>query len=359
MDTLPKVMALCYPEIKFETNKSYNFLKLFNGSEIWIGGLDDKDRVEKVLGNEYTTMYLNEASQISYHAFSTAQTRLAQKTEIKNRFYIDCNPPTKSHWLYSYFFEKIDPETRVLLPSPEIYAEMRLNPEGNRENLPDGYIETVLGGLTDRKRKRFKEGEWLDDLEGALWTRDIINVSRVTGAPQLIRIVIGVDPAVTSGENSDETGIVVVGLSSNHHCYVLQDASLRGSPFSWATAVKKAYDRWNADRVIGEINNGGELVEVNLRTVDKHLPFAEVHASRGKQIRAEPVAALYEKGTVHHVGEFPELEDQMVEWVPGEKSPDRMDALVWAVTFLLGLDGEGAKPSLDMAEGYSSLKMPI
>ena len=359
MDTLPKVMKICYPEIRFTPNKSDYFISLLGGSEIWFGGLDDKDRVEKVLGLEYSTIYINEASQVSYHAFSTAQTRLAQKTNLVNKMYIDCNPPTKSHWLYSYFFKKEDPDTHLPLRNPDIFQQMRMNPEGNKENLPDGYIETILDGLTDRKRKRFKEGLWLDDIEGALWTRQMIDENRVQSAPSLIRIVVGVDPAVTSGEGSNDTGIIVVGLSPIGHCYVLRDSSLNGTPFAWATAVDKAFTHSNADRVIGEVNNGGDLVEVNLRTVNKNIPYTSVHASRGKQIRAEPVAALYEQGRVHHVGEFPALEDQLTEWTPLDKSPDRLDALVWAVTFLLGLDGDGAKPTMDMAAGYSSLKMPI
>jgi len=149
-----------------------------------------------------------------------------------------------------------------------------------------------------------------------------------------VRIVIGVDPAVTGSETSDETGIIVVGKDAAGHLYVLGDHSIRGTPLDWAKRVAWAVDKHGADRVVGEVNNGGDLVEVNLRTVSKSLPFKKVTASRGKYIRAEPIAALYEKGEVHHVGAFPELEDQMCEWLPGDESPDRMDALVWAITEL-------------------------
>jgi len=332
-DTMPKVLKLI--GIPYTLDKTDWFFTLPNGSEIWLGGLDDDERVEKILGMEYSTIYYNEASQISYHAYTTAQTRLAQKTCLVNRAYVDCNPPTKSHWLHKLFLEHIDPETRVAVPNPERYAVLNMNPMDNRENLPEGYIEDTLASLPERKRRRFREGEWLDDPEGALWKRSMIDEHRHTGTlPNLVRIVVGVDPAVTGSETSDETGIVVVGKDAAGHLYVLGDHSVRGTPLDWAKRVAWAVDKHGADRVIGETNNGGDLVEVNLRTVSKTLPFKKVTASRGKYVRAEPIAALYEKGEVHHVGAFPELEDQMCEWVSGDESPDRMDALVWAITEL-------------------------
>lgn len=332
-DTMPKVLKLI--GTPYTLDRTDWFFTLPNGSEIWLGGLDDDERVEKILGMEYATIFYNEASQISYHAYTTAQTRLAQKTDLVNRAYVDCNPPTKSHWLYKLFLEHIDPETRVPVPNPERYAVLNMNPMDNRENLPEGYIEDTLAALPERKRRRFLEGEWLDDPEGALWKRSMIDDHRHVGAPPpLARIVVGVDPAVTGSETSDETGIVVVGKDAAGHLYVLGDYSIRGTPLDWARQVAWAVDKHGADRVVGEVNNGGDLVEVNLRTVSKNLPFKKVTASRGKYIRAEPAAALYEKGVVHHVGAFPELEDQMCEWIPGDESPDRMDALVWAITEL-------------------------
>ena len=342
-DTMPKVLNLI--GTPYTLDKTDWFFTLPNGSEIWLGGLDDDERVEKILGMEYATIYYNESSQISYHAYTTAQTRLAQKTDLVNRAYVDCNPPTKSHWLYKLFLEHIDPETRVPVPNPDRYAVLNMNPIDNRENLPDGYIEDTLAALPERKRRRFLEGEWLDDPEGALWKRSMIDEHRHTGKPPaLARIVVGVDPAVTGSETSDETGIVVVGKDAAGHLYVLGDYSVRGTPLDWARKVAWAVDKHSADRVVGEVNNGGDLVEVNLRTVSKNLPFKKVSASRGKYIRAEPVAALYEKGEVHHVGAFPELEDQMCEWLPGDESPDRMDALVWAITELASGPGHVTIP---------------
>lgn len=335
METLPKVLQVCFPDVPVKWNREDYFITFPNGSEIWISGLDDKDRVEKVLGKEYSTIYFNESSQIPYHSVSMAETRLAQKTELVNKVYFDCNPPTKTHWLYAYFFLKINPETKVPHPKPELYAEMQMNPDGNAENLPDDYIETVLGALSERKMRRFKNGEWLDDNPNALWQREVIESLRVQQHPTLVRVVTGVDPAVTSGSDSADTGIVTAGLDAAGHYFVLADNTLHGSPNEWGMAVVMAHHKHQGDRVIGEVNNGGDLVEANLRTVDRNIPYTGVRATRGKAVRAEPVAALYEQGKVHHVGTFPELEDQMCSWQPGEKSPDRLDALVWAITDLM------------------------
>jgi predicted phage terminase large subunit-like protein len=178
-------------------------------------------------------------------------------------------------------------------------------------------------------------GELLEDLEGALWTRAMME-NRAEKAPELTRIVVAVDPAVTSGDSADDTGIVVAGRGVDDHAYVLTDATCHLSPDQWAKRVVIIYRTHSADRVIAEVNNGGELVEAVLRTVDPGLSFKSIHASRGKRTRAEPVAALYEQGKVHHVGGFPELEDELCSWIPGEgESPDRLDALVWAITELM------------------------
>jgi len=357
METLPKVLKICFPNVPVKWNKEDYFISFPNGSEIWISGLDDKDRVEKVLGKEYATIYFNESSQIPYHSVSMAETRLAQKTELVNKFYFDCNPPTKSHWLYSYFFLKINPETKVSHPKPELYTEMQMNPDGNADNLPDDYIETVLDALSDRKRKRFKLGEWLDDVEGALWTRDMINATRVIRAPQCIRIVVAVDPAVTAKASSDSTGIIVVGVDERAHCYILADRTMdQASPATWGHAVVNAYNEFQADAVIGEVNNGGDLVKRNIHVIDSTIRFQDVHAYRGKILRAEPVSGLYEEGRVHHVGEFSELEDEMCSYAPqlqsgDRESPDHLDAMVWGVTKLLLGDPE--KKVFQMEDTYA------
>ena len=207
----------------------------------------------------------------------------------------------------------------------------------NARNLAPAFLTAIVKKYEGTRLGRQElNGEILDDNPGALWSRNVIEALRVREHPPLLRIVVGVDPAVTSDPKSDETGIVVAGVDAAGHCYVLADASLQGTPLTWATAVKRVYDQYRADRVVAEKNNGGELVEANLRTVDRTLPYRGVWASRGKQTRAEPISSLYEQGKVHHVGTFPLLEDQMCDWAPdsGDPSPDRMDALVWAITEL-------------------------
>ena len=191
----------------------------------------------------------------------------------------------------------------------------------------------------------------LDDTPGALWTRARISLLSVRRAPRpLARIVIAIDPAVTSGEDSDETGIIVCGLDERGHGYVLEDLSGRHSPLEWATIAVRAYYRWQADLVVAEVNNGGDLVESNIRTVDEQVSYKDVRAARGKYTRAEPVASLYEQGKVHHVGALAALEDQMCTWIPrvSKKSPDRVDAAVYGLTELML--GEGTDQLADLGE---------
>lgn len=162
-------------------------------------------------------------------------------------------------------------------------------------------------------------------------------------------MVVAIDPAATSQEESDETGIVVAGKGVDGHAYLLADLSCRLSPAGWARRAVEAFDRYRADRIVGEVNNGGEMVEAVIRTVRASIPFKAVHASRGKAVRAEPVAALYEQGRVHQVGMFAELEQQLRAFTPdgymGDGSPDRADAAIWALTELM-LSEADQKPFL-------------
>jgi predicted phage terminase large subunit-like protein len=166
---------------------------------------------------------------------------------------------------------------------------------------------------------------------------DETRVEKLPEGIDLVRIVVGVDPAVTSSDESNETGIIVGARASNGHAYVFHDLSGRMSPDNWARVAVGAYHASKADRIVAEVNQGGDLVEKTIRTVDQNVSYRGVHASKGKIARAEPIAALYEQHRIHHVGCFPELEDQMTTYVPGEAdfSPDRMDALVWLMTELM------------------------
>lgn len=214
----------------------------------------------------------------------------------------------------------------------------------NRPNLAAKFFADIIRKYEGTRLGRQElNAELLDDNPGALWHLSNIDRLRVKETPILVRVVTALDPSVSAEGDKDECGIVVAGLGFDGHFYVLDDLSLSASPNAWAKqAVDKGHKAHCGDRLIGEANNGGALVESVLRTVDQNIPYEAVHASRGKRTRAEPVAALYEQGRVHHVGTFPKLEDQMCEWDPllDKESPDRMDALVWAITYLMG-DGTG------------------
>lgn len=194
-------------------------------------------------------------------------------------------------------------------------------------------LEATYAGT--RLGRQELEGELLTDTPGALWTLAEIEAARVQEHPDLDRIVVGVDPAVTSGEDADLTGIVVVGRAGEDF-YLLADRSGRYTPDGTAQVAVGLLDDFDADRVVGEVNNGGDYIGTVLRHVDRNVPYRQVRASRGKRVRAEPIAALYEQGRVHHVGAFDDLEDQLCRWTPDDPgSPDRMDALVWACSDLL------------------------
>jgi len=371
-DTLPKVIKLCFPTLRVRFDKTDFYAELPNGSQIWIAGLDDKDRVEKILGSEYATVYFNESSQIPWGSIETAMSRLAQKcalapeiakatgrTALALKAYFDCNPPSKLHWSYQLFRQKLKPGTKEALANPDDYAEMKVNPEDNRENLPEEYFD-VLDTMSTAKRLRFKEGEWASEVNSALWTMEDrsahdgkpipgIDTTRVAEHPKLRRIVVAVDPSGTKGDDTgDDIGIVVAGVGIDGRGYVLEDATCQLSPEGWARRVIEMYRRWNADRIIAERNYGGAMVAAVIKAADRSASYKEVVASRGKVVRAEPIAALYEQAKVSHCGHFPDLEDQMCNMTAsgyvGEGSPDRADALVWALTELM-LDG--ARPWTD------------
>ncbi|GLT02864.1 DNA-packaging protein [Sphingobium jiangsuense] len=362
-DTLPKVLKLCFPTLRVRFDKTDFYIELPNGSQIWIAGLDDKERVEKILGQEYATLYFNESSQIPWGSVETAMSRLAQKcdlapeiaaatgkTHLALKAYFDCNPPSKLHWSYQLFRAKLKPGTKEALPNPDDYAEMKVNPSDNAENLPAEYFD-VLASMSAAKRLRFEAGEWASEVNGALWALEDrtapdgkripgIDSTRVAEHPKMRRIVVAVDPSGTKGDGGgDDIGIVVAGLGEDGRGYVLEDGTCQLSPEGWGRRAVELYDKWGADRIVGERNFGGDMVRFTVATADRRAAFKEVSASRGKHIRAEPISALYEQEKVSHVGVFPDLEDQMCNFTAsgyiGDSSPDRADALVWALTELM------------------------
>lgn len=358
LDTFPKVMRTCFPGIRSQTNRQDGFEAFANGSQLWFGGLDDKDRVEKILGQEYATIYPGECSQIPYHSILTLRTRLAQKTGLRLRGWYDLNPVGQSHWTYREFVQHVDPITRLALADPDNYKYCVINPNDNKENLDPSYIK-FLNNLPGKYGKRFSKGEYVVEVDGALWTADMLEMCRIEpiepGTPEhkkINRIAVGVDPSGASHKDDkkhDEIGIVVGGKTWDKRGVILEDASMVGSPHDWGTKVVAMFKRWKADIVVAEGNYGGEMVRSTIHAVNANIPVKLVTASRGKVVRAEPISTLYEDNRVDHAGRFIECEDQMCQFAndgyKGDKSPDRADALVWVMTELLL--GEGADGVLD------------
>jgi len=375
-DTLPKVITTFWGNDVWEAcklDKQHWYLKLPNGSEIWFGGLDEKERTEKILGQEYTTIYFNECSQIPYASVVMALTRLAQNIPgCKQRAYYDFNPPTKRHWTYKVFVEKVDPDspTRKPLKDGHLYSFLYMNPNDNKGNLSAAYLRR-LENMPARARKRFLLGQFADDSQGLLWEDGVIDNGRLTGeqiateVPDYTRVVIAVDPSGCSGpedKRSDEVGIVVIGLGTNGHAYVVEDLSGRWGPKEWSSIVSDAWERHSADCIVAEQNYGGAMVEATITSLgETDLNVKLITASRGKAVRAEPIANLYclkDGSKVHHLGYFPELEQQMNDFTvagyQGPSSPDRADALVWGLSELFGAlvklnnsrdnDGRGQAP---------------
>jgi phage terminase large subunit-like protein len=204
----------------------------------------------------------------------------------------------------------------------------------NLENLSERYRSIIRKYQGTRLGEQELKGVLLEDIPGALWTRANIDKNRVAVHPDLVRVVVAMDPAVTSTEEAAEMGIVVAGKGVDGLGYVLDDVSVRDTPKTASEVAVRAYHTRKADRIVAEVNNGGEWIEAVLRTVDMNISYKCLHASRGKIARAEPISSLYEQDRVKHVGNFDLLEDQLCTYVPGEKSPDRLDALVWALTEL-------------------------
>ena len=222
----------------------------------------------------------------------------------------------------------------------------------NRANLAAPFLKKIVKRYEGTRLGRQELlAELLSDVPGALWTHELIEKHRLhvdqrgkLVLPEIVRVACAIDPAVTRGEDADETGIIVGALGANDHVYIFEDLSGRDAPVEWALKVKNAHGRRALDVVVGEANNGGDLVELNVRAVWSGAPYKKVHASRGKRARAEPVSSLYERGLVHHVGVFPELEQELTSWVPdmGLESPNRHDALVWLVHELALQDQDDA-----------------
>ncbi len=344
-ETVPAVVAAAYPDLVLKWHEQDGYYEAPNGSQLWLAGLKDKARLDKVLGKEFVSIYLNEASQITLEAFSVVQTRLAQSVKqvdgrnMALRMYVDLNPTVSAHWTYQIWFNGIHPDDKSKIADlAENYRAITINPTDNAENLPADYIES-LQKLPERMRRRFFDGKFTAADDNALWRRGWIQRDSLH---EYGRIIVAVDPAMTNNAGSDETGIVVVAKGGDNRGYVLADASGRFRPEEWARRAISLYDTYGADRIVAEVNQGGDIVEALIRAEARArtIPVSKVVATRGKHYRAEPIAALYEQGRIRHAEEFTELEDQMCAFtVDFDRkaqgySPDRVDALVWGLTEL-------------------------
>ena len=329
-ETMPDVIKALGLTGRIKLNKSEWFYELPNKSTIWIGGLDDKDWLEKILGNEYATIFLNEASQISFEAYEFIVTRLNPGKGIKGKIIIDYNPPSISHWGYMMFHKLQFPDGR---PVPKKgFGKIKMNPADNEDNISETYLYN-LSLLSEAKRKRFMEGEY--SLEsGKLWKRAWIKYYPYPDdLPDFIRVVVGVDPSGSVG--GDEIGIVVAGSyfdeKGDLKQMTIDDYSLHGTPGQWSAEVSAAYHRWMADCVVAEKNFGGDMVESTIKNADKTINVKLIHSSRGKVLRAEPISAQYEQGDICHRIPLTALEDEMCTYDPETSaSPNHLDAAVFS-----------------------------
>lgn len=387
-DTFPKVMRVCFPELikgdGWDINMSEGFAKIKAGqdknglpiySEMWFLGLDDSDRMEKVLGMEFATIYANECSQIQWGGVQILLTRLAQRCmqvingverPLKLRFLFDCNPPSKMHWTFKVFKQKLDPETKQPLRNPDNYDSFLMNPRDNAENLSPEYLET-LSGLSERMKRRFERGEFAEATPNALFDEADIDRWRAEPeeVPTLVRVVVTVDPSGASDDaqnaDNDEVGITVTGLGSDGNAYLLEDLTIKAGPTVWGSTAVQAYQRHNADAIVGETNFGGGMVKFVVQAAASKLGmrvnFRMVTASRGKAQRAEPFSVLYPQGKVRHVGLFPKLEDELCAFstsgYTGAKSPNRADAHIWGLAELFpALTKAPKKEAQEQEEDY-------
>jgi len=350
LKTFPEVMSLCFPDIEYGIDKTDWYFTLPNGSTIWLGGLDEKERTEKILGEEHSTIYLNECSQIPYSSRNLALTRLAQKTtytyggktnELRLKMFYDCNPPTIAHWSYKLFFDHTEPTSKQLLDK-SLFANMQMNPVDNLENLADNYLGT-LNQLPARQKVRFLDGNFSSLGGDYLWNiEDLEKWRTFKDIPDMQRIVVAIDPSGVENDDEDAVGdaigIIVAGLGTDGNGYVIEDLTIKASPKTWGEIAVQAYDRHKADCIVAEGNYGGAMVEYVIQTARPRTPYKKVTATRGKVVRAEPIAALAETGKIRHAGNFNDLEDELCSFTArgymGEDSPNRADAYVWAFTEL-------------------------
>ena len=301
-------------------NKTDNQIEFYNGSKIIGFPAIEPDRLR---GNNFHRAYCDELASWRYATETFDNLMMALRLGESPKCIITTTP--RPIELIKQLVVRAD--TKVI----------KGNTFENADNLAPSTIKMLKERYSGtRLGQQELYGQILEDVEGALFNSANIEQSRIEVTPDMQRIVIAVDPAVTANSNSDETGIIVAGRGVDNHFYILEDKSGVFSPDVWIKRAIELYYKFDADRIVCEVNNGGDLIEKLLRVQDVNVPYSSVRATRGKMLRAEPISALYEQGKVHHVGYFKELEEQMCSYTPDTiKSPDRLDALVWGITSLM------------------------
>jgi hypothetical protein len=338
-DTLVKVINLLNPLLRKQLTINKSDLQVIfpNGSIIDFGGLDNHNR-DNVLGMEWQTIWMNECNGFVYEDVEFLQGRLngtsvSQRTnkQIVRKMIFDCNPASKNDWDYKVFIAGINPNTNKPLVNRESYGAVQAN------NDDEEYIKENFSNSSAKTTNRLVLGVWTDDNPNSMFKQKIIDQYRVPFFDQttLKRITVNIDPNISG--KSDLCGLTVTGMDRAGHAYVLADHSAQMPPAVWAKKAVELFDLYQADCIVAEKNQGGLMVSETIFRQRSNAPVRLVHASRGKEARAEPVAILYEQGKVHHVGSgLDELEDQMVSFDSPtfRGSPDRLDALVWGLSEL-------------------------
>jgi len=341
----------------YSINITEGWLSFPGNANIWVFGLDDEKKFDRILGSEFAAIYYNEACDLPYSGFKQTRNRAAQllqhvkltynnsdkKIICPTRILLDCNPKGTNHWTYVTFFEGRDFLTQEPIKNWNRYTTIHMNPDSNWHNLSPEY-QDELDSYTGRDRERFYHGVYQPDSEYALWQQADIEKHRVAlqQVPTIERMVVAVDPALTANkEKSDKTGIITVAkckVGKDYHYYVIDDLSGHYLPHQWAEIAIRAYDTRQADAIVVERNQGGDMVGDTIRNVCRtkgHPPIKiiEAFAKRGKILRAQPVSVLYEEGLVHHAQVFPELEKQMISFTGAsdQESPNNLDALVYGI----------------------------
>ena len=302
--------------IKF--NRSWGELEWPNGSKAVLFGAHTPDDVERLRGPQHHLVWFEELAAARELDECWQNMRLGLRLGARPHVVVSTTPKPRK-LLKALLEDSNSVITRATTAdNPHLHESVRSE------------LYKLYGGT--RIGRQELSGELLEDIEGALWKRELIEDSRASSVPELTRVVVSVDPSATAG--GDACGIVVCGRAGEH-AYVLEDLTLQASPNEWAKQAIAAYHKYHADRLVAETNQGGEMVKQTILSLDSSIAYRGVHAKRGKVLRAEPIVALYEQARVHHVGSFAALEDEMCSWVPGEESPNRIDALVHALTDLM------------------------